>query len=190
MYQSVSVVVMVAMLVLVPVDSFKWTQCGPKDAMIMHSFNIGPDPVKVGQPLSLSVHAQTFKTLNGSDIKLQMGRKTFLLTIPVPCLYHFGSCTYRDSCTLMQRMKDENWGGKTADLVLQVESLMAQHNINLKCPVPPQKMDIDGFKLNLPALPKTAALLLEGDYKIKITATDRLTKKINFCFEIELSIDA
>ncbi|CAI9738413.1 Hypothetical predicted protein [Octopus vulgaris] len=98
--------------------------------------------------------------------------------------------TYHDSCTLFSRLKKENWGGKVADVVIQLESLLSQENINIKCPVPLQKMSIENVSLKLPTLSSTAALLVEADYKMKLTAIDRHTKKVNLCMSWEMSIKA
>uniref|UniRef100_A0A0L8FMX1 MD-2-related lipid-recognition domain-containing protein n=1 Tax=Octopus bimaculoides TaxID=37653 RepID=A0A0L8FMX1_OCTBM len=154
----------------------------------MHDFDIAPNPVVTGKAITLTIRAETKKVLNGSDVKLDLSRSSLFGWVPLPCVFHFGSCTYHDSCTLLKRMKDENWGGMMADIITQVDSYFSMYNIDLTCPVSKQSLTISSMNVSLPHVPSYLSFLASGSYKVHVNMVDRHTKEQTFCLDLEFSI--
>ncbi|GAB1607034.1 ganglioside GM2 activator-like [Argonauta hians] len=181
-------IAVISALVTVCPANLIWSQCGGENVFKLQDVNLSPMPMKIPGKVTLDLKGYTLAQLNGSDVSITIKKKTFIGHIKIPCLFQVGSCTYQDSCTLLKRMKDENWGGMMAKIMVQVESYFSQNNINLDCPVAKQSLEIKGMAIDLPDIPSYLSFFASGSYKIDVNMTDRRTKKQTFCLHVEFSI--
>ncbi|CAI9738412.1 Hypothetical predicted protein [Octopus vulgaris] len=166
----------------------KWNQCGGQNVFLLKNLDIQPMPMNLPGKIKLDLQATALKQLNGSDVTVTIRRSTFFGHVKIPCLFQVGSCTYHDSCTLLKRMKDENWGGMMANIIIQVESYFSTHNINLNCPVSKQSLTISSMNVTLPNIPSYLSFLASGSYKVDVNMVDRHTKEQTFCLHVEFGI--
>ncbi|XP_014788449.1 ganglioside GM2 activator [Octopus bimaculoides] len=168
--------------------SLKWNQCGGQNVFRLKNLDIQPMPMNLPGKIKLDLQATSLKQLNGSDVSITIRKSTFLGHFKVPCIFQVGSCTYHDSCTLLKRMKDENWGGMMADIITQVDSYFSMYNIDLTCPVSKQSLTISSMNVSLPHVPSYLSFLASGSYKVHVNMVDRHTKEQTFCLDLEFSI--
>ncbi|XP_025095305.1 uncharacterized protein LOC112564595 [Pomacea canaliculata] len=139
-----------------------------------------PMPMEIPGSISLSVKAQTSTAIpEDITISLSIKRHTFLLDLPIPCLFHIGSCTYENTCskTLVDTLISENWAGITADIGEQVKTMLSTLPAlnTTTCPPPvPATIEINNYSIHLPAIPAILTFIAEGDYSV--VATVRMTR--------------
>ncbi|KAL8562939.1 hypothetical protein ACOMHN_004631 [Nucella lapillus] len=135
---------------------------------------VTPMPIVLPGPLQLSVRARMDRSMSDAEVQLSIKRSTFLLDLPVPCIFRVGSCTYDVSCSgksILDTMISENWAGVMTNMGKQIKGLLtAMPGLNTTaCPVPPASVDVQHYTLNLPAVPGALAVFASGDYSAKVT---------------------
>lgn len=166
--------------------SFKWKQCGVAEHVLVHELNIYPSPIEAPGKAWLNLNFTILKTFNESDIKITMYKELLLGSIFVPCVFHMGSCTYKNSCTIADQMERQNWGGISSSLVTQLKREFQDNQIYMYCPHRPQNVGLDNVKLTIP--PNMFGQIWDGSYKVKIQTMDKDHKKEIFCLDVEFSI--
>jgi len=169
-------------------DALKWNQCGSKNSVVVNDLDMTPSPLKMPGKSHLTLDLSFLKQLNGSDAQITIKKSTWLGWFKIPCLFEVGSCTYKDTCSLMHRMMDENWGGFLGPIVTQMWAAFGKVGAKMDCPVPVQKFRLDKVELSLPKVPFYMKFLTKGDYKIKIDTHDMRTKEPILCLEWEMTV--
>ena len=72
---------------------------------------------------------------------------------------HLYFSTYKDTCTLLDTMLEEDWAGIAAELGDQVRAMLADAGMDLtQCPSPAQDINLDAT-ITLPAMPPLLSVL-------------------------------
>ncbi|XP_046371008.1 ganglioside GM2 activator-like [Haliotis rufescens] len=167
----------------------EWSDCGSDSGLTIHKIDISPMPVVVPGDLHLTINASsTRKQLNQMKLSVHVKRDTFLLNIPIPCLFHVGSCTYDDTCTLLATMQKENWAGIMGDIGLQIQQMLASVGITTYCPAVVQSIDLQDYVLKMPAVPSILSWFAEGNYEATATAVDTATGEQMLCLNVKLTV--
>lgn len=171
-----------------------WSDCGSDPSVTIRNIDVTPMPLVVPGPMQLTVDAQFDRTLEDIEINLDVKRSTFLLDLPIPCLFHVGSCTYESSCTgtnLLDTMVTEDWAGIMGDIGGQIKTMInTVPGLNsTACPVPATNINIQQYTLNLPEIPSILTFFAEGDYKAHVTASDKSTGQTLLCLSLQLTIE-
>ncbi|ESO99708.1 hypothetical protein LOTGIDRAFT_201161 [Lottia gigantea] len=167
----------------------EWTDCGTDPAYFtINKVDVSPMPIEVPGDIALTVGAVSNKTVTQGDIKISVKRHTFIGDITIPCLFHVGSCEYKDTCTLLDRMEKENWAGIMGGIGTQVRGLLSSIGITSFCNIQARSLDVQSYKLKLPPIPSILSFFAEGDYSAHVTATEAASGHQVACLDLKLSI--
>lgn len=169
-------------------EALKWKQCGSKANVLVNNVDLTPQPMKMPGNGYLTLDVNILKQLNGSDATITIRRSTFLGYIRIPCLFEVGSCTYKDTCTLMQRMMSENWGGFLGPIITQMVAAFNAVGAQIDCPVPKQRINLNKIPMKLPKIPAYMTFLARGDYRIELHTKDKKDGKSVLCLEWDMTV--
>jgi len=87
-----------------PPLKFSWSNCGStSDPISVQSLQVGPDPVVLGQNITVSFKGSFGQTIvSGASAKVKMWKKIFGVWTDIPCVDNVGSCNYADFCSLFK----------------------------------------------------------------------------------------
>ncbi|KAK7109445.1 ganglioside GM2 activator-like [Littorina saxatilis] len=170
-----------------------WSDCGSDPRVSITKIDVSPMPIVLPGPIHLTLQVKADLSISDIQIHMDVKRHTFLLDLPIPCLFHVGSCTYENSCPglpLLDTMVAEDWAGIMAGLGGQIRTMLTTvPGLNTTaCPVPPATINIQQYTLNLPPVPSILSFFAEGDYKAHVTATDKSTGQQLICLKLALTI--
>lgn len=190
---SFIVLMMCAWLSSATYSHLDWSDCGSDPAVTIQKIEVTPMPLVLPGPMQVTFQGQMNRSLESIEIRLAIKRKTWLLDLPIPCLFHVGSCTYETSCSgksILDTMIGENWAGIMADMGRQIRTMvMAIPGLNTTvCPVPPATVNLQHYTINLPAVPSILSIFAEGDYSAKVTVYDKTTNRIFLCLNTHMTL--
>ncbi|XP_069108167.1 ganglioside GM2 activator-like [Argopecten irradians] len=171
---------------------FTWSRCGnPHPAVVVDLIEVTPDPIELPGTLKLSVRGNTTQVLNSAKLSLTLHRDTFLISVPIPCVLHLGTCTYDNLCTLLNTMETENWATITAGLATQIKAMLSSAGINVDpslCPLQVTSLDIHDYTITLPEVPSVLSWLASGDYSINVMVDDPTTNENLLCLDLKVTL--
>ncbi|XP_060063039.1 ganglioside GM2 activator-like [Ylistrum balloti] len=183
--------VMHGLFVSVQGSGFTWSSCNSNPVIVMETIVVTPDPVELPGTLKLTLRGNTTRPINSAKLSITLHRDTFLLSVPIPCLLHLGSCEYTDLCTLLDTMISENWATITTDLGTQVKTMLSSAGISFNpglCPLPVSQLDLNKYPLNLPSVPSVLSWLASGDYTIKVEVVDSTNNENLMCLNLGITL--
>ncbi|KAL3854755.1 hypothetical protein ACJMK2_014004 [Sinanodonta woodiana] len=138
------------------ITSLQWSSCNTNrnSPITIQNVAVTPMPVEVPGDIHLTVDAKLNRSISHTSLKLSIKRKTFLLDIPIPCLFHVGSCTYDDLCNTVDQMMTEDWAGIMSNIGKQIRTMMTTQHVPDHCPVGPMEVHLNSYTLTLPPIPK------------------------------------
>lgn len=79
---------------------------GKNSTLIVQNLTLAPDPIVVPGNVTVGVNV-TLKEMLSSPIKVAVTikKKILGLVITIPCDKNFGSCTYDDACSILDKVK-------------------------------------------------------------------------------------
>lgn len=168
---------------------FKWSYCNPKNPGVIriNKLQVSPSPLPSPGIFYVTMEEETLAPLNSSKVELSV-KKLGLINIPVPCITKFGSCTYDDTCTLLDEMEKENYAGLLGPIATALKNVYHKKGLHYKCPVPRQKISVTKEKFPLPATSSVMKTFLQGDFKATIKLIDNKSNKEFFCINVEMSV--
>ncbi|XP_033727985.1 ganglioside GM2 activator-like [Pecten maximus] len=185
--------VICSLLVLVNAKPFTWSNCAttPNPAVVIDLIEVTPDPVELPGVLKLSVRGNTTRVINSAKLTISLHRDTFLLSVPIPCLLHLGSCEYTDLCSLLNTMETENWASITTGLATQMKTMLTSAGIRVDpglCPLQVTSLNLHEYTINLPQIPSVLSWVASGDYSIKVTVDDTTTNENLLCLDLGVTL--
>ncbi|XP_071102093.1 ganglioside GM2 activator-like [Haliotis cracherodii] len=169
--------------------SLQWSDCGSDPSITIHNLAVTPMPVMVPGNMNFTLRASSTRShLNRMILKLSSKRKGDWFDIPVPCLFHVGSCTYDDTCTLLATMQRDNWAGVMRSIGGQIQRMFSSVGVNDYCPLPIQSLNIENYVLTMPPIPSFLTFLAEGDYETRLRALDHATNDVLICVDLKMTM--
>eukprot|EP01126_Amoeba_proteus_P030725 TRINITY_DN302_c0_g1_i14.p1 TRINITY_DN302_c0_g1~~TRINITY_DN302_c0_g1_i14.p1 ORF type:complete len:192 (-),score=35.45 TRINITY_DN302_c0_g1_i14:10-585(-) len=157
-------------------QTFSWDQCGGSDATLS-SLTVTPDPIKLGANISVLANAAIEKTGTSSNLTslaLHIDTKVLGVWVEVPCLDGFGSCTYDDPCSLLDKLHNS------------LCPVLQPKGIPCACPLTPGSYSTGSSGISIFLQDPHLSWLTDGDFYIKATLTSG--SNLYFCLELYISI--
>jgi len=116
-------------------------------------------------------------------VQLDLYKTTIFGDVRIPCILEIGSCTYRDTCTLLTQ-------GTGID---QIDSVLAVIRKGLPlqvCPFTPFTLNIDSYTIEIPAIGADLRQTVKGDYRIVAKFLDHdNTATVLGCLDVRLRVN-
>ncbi|XP_061195122.1 ganglioside GM2 activator-like [Saccostrea echinata] len=175
---------------LAEITQFQMTECGSSRDVQFHSVSLTPMPVQIPGDIRLSVDASLTKTIGSSKMSLSIKRKTYFgVEVPMPCLFHIGSCTYDNLCTMVHQMITENWVGIVGGIGTQIQTMLSSVGVNAsQCPQPPRNIRIVNYPISIPRIPAILTWFAAGDYHVIVKVNENDTGRQLVCLDLQLSV--
>ncbi|XP_067650571.1 ganglioside GM2 activator-like [Haliotis asinina] len=168
--------------------SLQWRDCGTDPSISIDNIAVTPMPVTIPGNMSFTLQASSTRShLDRMVLKLSSKRKGWI-DLPVPCLFNVGSCTYNDTCTLLETMQRDNWAGVMRNVGWQIQNMLSSVGINDYCPLPIQRLNIENYVLTMPPIPSILAFFAEGDYETRLLALDHATNDVLVCVDLKMTM--
>ncbi|XP_029641045.1 ganglioside GM2 activator [Octopus sinensis] len=168
---------------------FEWSYCNGKSKVIkIKNLKIWPTPLKSPGKFYVDIDEETTQTLNSSRIEIKV-KKLGFIDLPVPCITNFGSCTYPDSCTVLNEMEKYDYGGLMGPISQTIKKMFDNNGVVHKCPVPPQKFSVKQAEFSLPKTSRIMKRFLKGNFEAQVRMIDNGNKAEFFCMKFRISVD-
>ncbi|XP_052808415.1 ganglioside GM2 activator-like [Mya arenaria] len=165
---------------------FQLEDCNNSPNKIVHLANahLSKDPVHIPGPETGDVDLQILHPINGSyALNVHVQRKVLFAFIEVPCISNIGSCTY-DLCDLLSGKYFDN------PQHCPVEIVSSTPNFPCTCPFAAGNYHLNPTTFQIPEISGVLQWLAEGDYKVHVTVTNRLSGEEVACYNFQISTEA
>eukprot|EP01115_Flamella_aegyptia_P013964 TRINITY_DN76811_c0_g1_i1.p1 TRINITY_DN76811_c0_g1~~TRINITY_DN76811_c0_g1_i1.p1 ORF type:complete len:208 (-),score=96.63 TRINITY_DN76811_c0_g1_i1:39-662(-) len=101
--------------------TFSWKPCASNNQVVLQQLSVSPDPIVLGQNITVSFAAQLDTTISSGKLSLTIEKKIFGVWTEIPCVDGVGSCNYDDFCSLFDTTKP-------------CDPIFNQYHLECKCP--------------------------------------------------------
>uniref|UniRef100_A0A6B2F676 MD-2-related lipid-recognition domain-containing protein n=1 Tax=Bothriechis nubestris TaxID=1766655 RepID=A0A6B2F676_9SAUR len=146
------------------VQNFAWENCGPpSEPAIIKSLSVSPDPIAVPGDVTVSASgANTISLCAPLKATVILEKKLGDIWIKVPCVDQLGSCTYDDTCTMLDSLIPP---GEPCPPPLQ------SYGIPCHCPFKAGTYTLPSSEFFIPNM-DLPSFLTNGDYKMKVVLSN------------------
>ena len=143
----------------VSIVDFSWGNCGSSnDPILIKELAVSPDPIRAPGTLTFKLHliiARDIKQI--SEVEVSLKKKVLFVWVKVPCEHGVGSCTYKDVCDILAKVKCPP----------EVEK---QH-FNCRCPLLKNEFNIPTTSVKIPSL-HLPGIIENGKFKVQVDLRD------------------
>jgi len=141
-------------------ETFSWSNCNSNDPAQLLSLTLQPDPISLGQNVTLGFKASTSVAINtGHSLILKIWKKIFGVWTDIPCVEGIGSCTYSDLCQFLEENVEP-----------QCPPILATYNIPCVCPFTATTYSLP--PVNIITINPGYDWLTSGDFSAQATVND------------------
>ncbi|XP_064646643.1 ganglioside GM2 activator-like [Lineus longissimus] len=176
-------------------EGFAWSDCGhdPNRPLRVTSLSMTPSPLTMPGELHVSFGGEVTRELGASlmmiNIQRESGFSWLMRNVTVPCIRNIGSCTYPDTCNLIDRMIDEDWLYISRNVGQQIRQNLVDKGLNTACPLQPQQINIQDMAFQLPAIPRALSLFAGGTYHATVRFLGQANQKELGCIAMRIIVD-
>lgn len=155
--------------------AFYYEDCGPRDAVVrFDDVAIEPEPLVFGEQAAVAATMRIKKQVSGGISKIEVHRliNFWGVTIPVKIPCGWGSCS-KSLC------RDLSVGGLPCEWI-------RQSNVTCGCPIGPDTIKSNDFRITVPALSSFYTMFLNGVYRIRWTWLDSSYREVG-CVTADIS---
>ncbi|KAL4228273.1 hypothetical protein ACF0H5_013704 [Mactra antiquata] len=187
--------ILVAISCVVVARAIPFTDCATdkaNTAFTVHSLDITPATIIVPGDIHFSLNATVNRKIDLLFIDAQVHRVTKSgYEINIPCIgdTNIGSCNNIDACSIMTDILSGNSIIST-NLGQQLDQMfIAALGHSAQCPINPEEVFVQNYKMTLQPLPAALSLITDGDYHIKIMIKEDPTSPDNVgCIDFRASL--
>merc|ERR1739847_21670 len=151
---------------------FIWDNCHKGSDIDVTDMKFPVDPIILPGTVQAGGAVSIKETIgNITEVVLDIHKNTWLGWVEIPCEKNIGSCTYKNICDLLERVKCPP----------ELEKL----GITCRCPLKGGNYEVPLQTIKLPPVP-VPALLINGKYKVRATIKNGET--ILGCYEVQVTI--
>merc|ERR1712002_22589 len=151
---------------------FTWSNCHKGSDIDITDMKFPVDPIILPGTVQAGGAASINETIASiSEVVLDIHKNTWLGWVEIPCEKNIGSCTYKNICDILERVKCPP----------ELEKL----GITCRCPLKGGHYEVPLQTIKLPPVP-VPALLINGLYKVRATIKNGET--ILGCYEVQVTI--
>uniref|UniRef100_A0A8D0DUB5 Ganglioside GM2 activator n=1 Tax=Salvator merianae TaxID=96440 RepID=A0A8D0DUB5_SALMN len=146
------------------VQNFAWQNCGPSsDPAVIKNLNVDPDPLQIPGTVTVSASGATTVSLE-SPLKASviLEKRLGELWIKIPCVDLLGSCTYDDTCALLDSVIPPG---------VPCPEPMQTYGIPCHCPFKAGTYNLPSSQFDIPKL-DLPSFFTDGDYKLTVVLSN------------------
>nr|XP_015205252.1 PREDICTED: ganglioside GM2 activator-like isoform X1 [Lepisosteus oculatus] len=163
---------------MLPIDksnSSNWAHCGPKNDLVIKNLNF-PNTIYVPGSVTVSLLGELKVPIEAPlRIEVQVKKRAVWFWMKVPCLFKYGSCTYRNICEKLNKVFPGN----------SCPSRIVSYGGSCRCPIKPGVLNVPPTTFHIPKV-RLPSFLAGGTYKVQIKAISG--KKEIVCFQTTVSM--
>ncbi|XP_032067003.1 ganglioside GM2 activator [Thamnophis elegans] len=146
------------------VQNFAWENCGPpSEPAMIKSLSVSPDPIAVPGDVTVSVTGSSTIILSAPlKASVILEKKLGDMWIKIPCVDQLGSCTYDDTCAMLDSLIPP---GEPCPQPLQ------SYGIPCHCPFKAGTYNLPSSEFFIPNM-DLPTFLTNGDYKMRVVLSN------------------
>eukprot|EP01125_Pyxidicula_operculata_P018983 TRINITY_DN683_c0_g1_i1.p2 TRINITY_DN683_c0_g1~~TRINITY_DN683_c0_g1_i1.p2 ORF type:complete len:211 (+),score=42.62 TRINITY_DN683_c0_g1_i1:1240-1872(+) len=167
--------------------TFKWDNCGSAPVKL-NQLSISPDPLVLGQPISVQIAASVgaaLTTSNMDHVAITLEKSVLGIWVEIPCVDNAGSCTYANPCALLNDNKAKC--ATDPNCICNIVSKFPSPRPNCTCPI--SAGNYGPYSFNANTHNPGVSWLTNGDYYAKVELQDANNNDL-MCLEVYLSLSA
>ncbi|XP_070595156.1 ganglioside GM2 activator [Erythrolamprus reginae] len=146
------------------VQNFAWENCGPpSEPAMIKSLSVSPDPIAVpGDVTVIASGASTILLCSPLKATVILEKKLGDIWLKIPCVDELGSCTYEDTCALLDSLIPP---GQPCPEPLQ------SYGIPCHCPFKAGTYSLPSSEFFIPNM-DLPSFLTNGDYRMRVVLSN------------------
>ncbi|XP_071114209.1 ganglioside GM2 activator-like [Haliotis cracherodii] len=161
--------------------SLEWRDCGFGDSWVsVKQFDITPLPIKLPGDMTVSLEVEIKQYLSDQfTMDVFIEKKLLGIFIKVPCFHDLGTCHHTDPCNILYTLQQQG----------SCPPQLSAYGLSCICPFSPKTHHMPPTRFTV-SISDAWRIFIDGEFHIKITMHDKMTKQLRGCVETYLEIAA